>query len=345
MKTAMLDQFVRQKAPELLRAVEHRSRGEVAESIALLEQQSRVTEIADPQKRIASIARNYADSPDSTIIVSPDNASRRAINGAVHAELQMRGIVESENHSMRVLAPRSDITGADRAWVARYEVGNVLNYSRGSKEHGIDGGSYTQVVAADPKANLLTVEKPDGQQITYDPSRLRGISAYREIERKFAVGDRLSFTAPNREMGIANRDLGTIRQIDENRNVTVRIDGNKDRLVTFNADTMRHVDHGHAVTSHSSQGLTADRVLVNIDSSVHPDLVNSRLAYVGISRASHDAQLSTNDAGTLAAILSRDVSKASAIDFGKNQNPAANIGLERATQIKGATAPGIALTF
>ena len=63
MKTAQLDQIVRQKDPELLRAVEHLSRGEVAEGIALLEQQGRVTEIADPQKRIAAIARNYAAQP------------------------------------------------------------------------------------------------------------------------------------------------------------------------------------------------------------------------------------------------------------------------------------------
>jgi uncharacterized repeat protein (TIGR03803 family) len=64
--------------------------------------------------------------------------------------------------------------------------------------------------AGNPKENLLTVQKPDGEQVTYDPSRLRGISAYREIKRGFAVGDRLQFTAPNREIGVANRDLGTI---------------------------------------------------------------------------------------------------------------------------------------
>jgi hypothetical protein len=59
----------------LLKAVEHLSRGEIAEGVALLEQQDRVTEIADPQQRIAAIARSYAANPDNTIVVSPDNAS------------------------------------------------------------------------------------------------------------------------------------------------------------------------------------------------------------------------------------------------------------------------------
>ena len=122
----------------LLRAVEHLSRGEVAEGVALLELQGRVTEIADPQKRIAAIARSYAAHPDNTIVVSPDNASRREINQAVRAELQALGVVRPEDHAFRVLAPRSDMTGADRAWAARYDVGDVLRYQRGSKVLGIE---------------------------------------------------------------------------------------------------------------------------------------------------------------------------------------------------------------
>ena len=343
MKTARLDQIVRQKDPELLRAVEHLSRGEVAEGVALLEQQGRVTQITDPQKRIASIARNYADSPGNTIIVSPDNASRREINQAVRAELQARGVVETENHSMRGLAPRSDMTGADRAWAARYEVGDVLHYIRGSKLYGIEARSYTRVVSADPKANSLTVERADGQRVTYDPSRLRGISAYREIEREFAVGDRLSFTAPNRELSVANRDLGTVEAIGEYGEITVRMDGGKDRVVTFDPAQMRHFDHGYAVTSHSSQSLTSERVLVNMDTNVHPELINSRFAYVSVSRASQDAQIFTNDAASLAESLSRDVSKASALDFAKGQNPLASIGFEPAAAVKIAPGAGVGL--
>jgi conjugative relaxase-like TrwC/TraI family protein len=330
MQTAQLDQIVRQKDPDLLKAVEHLSKNETAIGVQMLQQQGRVTEIVDPQQRIEAIAKSYAARPENTIIVSPDNASRRAINQAVRQELQTLGTLDKEDHSMRVLTPRSDMTGADRAWAARYQAGDVLHYIRGSKELGIEGGSYAQVVTTDPKENLVTVQKPNGGQVSYDPSRLRGISAYREIEREFAVGDRIQFTAPNRTLQVANRDLGTIQQIDKNHNISVRMDGGKDRTVTFNADEMRHFDHGYAVTSHSSQGLTAERVLVNMDTNVHPELINSRFAYVSVSRASQDAQIYTNDAASLAESLSRDVSKASAIDFGKAQTPVANVGLEQA---------------
>ena len=343
MQTARLDQIVRQKDPELLRAVEYLSSGEVAEGISLLEQQGRITEISDPQKRIASIARNYAEKPDNTIIVSPDNASRRAINEAVRQELQALGKVDKQDHSMRVLTPRSDMTGADRAWAARYQTGDVLHYIRGSKEHEIERGSYAQVVGMNPEENLVTVRKQNGEQATYDPSRLRGISAYREIEREFAVGDRLQFTAPNKDLGVANRDLGTIQQIGEAGKITVRMDGDKEKTVMFDPAEMRHFDHGYAVTSHSSQGLTSDRVLVNMDTNVHPELINTRFAYVSVSRASQDAQIYTNDAATLTESLSRDVSKASAIDFGKDQSPVAKIGLEQVAAVKIVPGAGLGL--
>jgi ATP-dependent exoDNAse (exonuclease V) alpha subunit len=282
MKTTQLDQIVRQQAdPELLRAVEHLSRGEIAEGVALLEQQGRVTEIVDSQQRIAAIAWSYAASPDNTIVVSPDNASRREINQAVRASLQASGLVQPEDHVMRILTPRSDMTGADRAWAARYQVDDVLRYQKGSKDFGIEPGSYATVLTVDPQKNLLTVQKSDGTKVTYDPSRLRGISAYREIERAFAVSDRL-------ESG---------------------------KSIDFDPASSRHFDHGYAVTSHSSQGLTARRVLVNIDTASHRDLINSRLAYVSVSRASFDAQIYTNDASCLTKSLSNDISKSSAIEF------------------------------
>jgi conjugative relaxase-like TrwC/TraI family protein len=316
MRTTQLDQIVRQKdAPELLKAVEHLSRGEIAEGLALLEQQGRICEIFDPQQRFAAIARTYSASPSSTIVVSPDNASRRQINQAVRSELQALGTVGSENHTMRILAPRSDMTGADRTWAARYYVDDVLQYPRGSQDIGIVKQSYARVIATEPRENLLTVQKSDGTVVSYNPARLYGVSVYRELEREFSIGDRLSFTASKPELGVANRDLGTVERIGRDGQLSVRMDSGK--AVSFDSREMRHFDHGYAVTSHSSQGLTAERVLINIDSNVHSELINPRFAYVSVSRASHDAQIFTNNAAMLAESLGQDVSKTSALDSGK----------------------------
>ena len=161
--------------------------------------------------------------------------------------------------------------------------------------------------------NLLTVERENGQRLTYDPHRLHGVSVYREAERDFSAGDRVQFTAPYREEHIANRQLGTVQQIDAEGNLQVRLDSGQD--VQFNIREHPHVDYGYAVTSHSSQGATADRVLVHVDTEqAHDQLVNSRLAYVSVSRGRYDAQIYTNDAEKLGEELSRDVSKQSALE-------------------------------
>ncbi len=316
MRTSQLDQIVRQKDPELLRAVEHLSRNETATGIQLLEQQGRITEIPDPRQRIEAIAKDYVARPENTLVVSPDNASRRDINDAIRAELQGSGALSKDNRSMTVLTQRSELTSADRNWAALYQPADVLYYTRGSKELGIERGTYATVVSTDPKANQITVEREDGRHVTYDPKRLHGIAAYREIARDFAEGDRLQFTVSKPDMDIKNRDLGTVERID-GTDMTVRMDGDKARTLTFDTSEMRHFDHGYAVTSHSSQGLTTDRVLVNMDTGAHPALINTRFAYVSVSRASEDARIYTNDATTLAQRLSSDISKASAVEVAR----------------------------
>jgi ATP-dependent exoDNAse (exonuclease V) alpha subunit len=70
MRTAKLDEIVRQKDPELKSAVEMLARGQTTAAVELLQRQGRIREIADPQERIRAIARNYAESPTNTLIVS-----------------------------------------------------------------------------------------------------------------------------------------------------------------------------------------------------------------------------------------------------------------------------------
>jgi conjugative relaxase-like TrwC/TraI family protein len=314
MQTSQLDQIMRQKDQELLRVVEHFAKNETAMGVSLLQQQGRVTEIQDNAHRIEAIAKDYAAKPENTLVVSPDNASRRDTNDAIRNELKSSGIVSKDDHQMEVLTQRSELTSFDREWAANYQQGDILYYSRGSNEHGIEPRSYATVASVEAATNQITVSKDDGKQVTYAPERLSGITAYREISRDFAQGDRIQFTSTNRELGVSNRDIGTIDRID-GKQIDVKMDGEKEHVVSFDAAQMRHFDHDYAVTSHSSQGVTTARVLVNMDTTVHPELINTRFAYVSVSRASQDARIYTNDAGTLGERLSTDVTKASAIDL------------------------------
>jgi conjugative relaxase-like TrwC/TraI family protein len=313
MNTAKLEEIVRQKDPALKATVEMLAHGQTAAAIEALRERGRVNQIVDPQERIQSIARNYVASPERTLIISPDNASRQELNQAVRRELKAIGTLKPEDHSFRVLIPRQDMTGAERAWASRYQIEDVVRYSRGSKLAGIEAGTYGTVIGLNPAENLLTIQKFSGDQVSYDPKRLSGVSVYSKAERDFSAGDRIQFTAPEKQLRVANRELGTIQKIDAHGNITLRLEDS--RNVQFNAAEHPHFDHGYAVTSHSSQGLTADRVLINVDSKTHSKLLNSRFAYVAVSRASFDAEIYTNDSTDLAQRLSGDVSKSSAVEF------------------------------
>jgi conjugative relaxase-like TrwC/TraI family protein len=326
MRTAKLDEIVRQKDPELKSAVELLATGQVSTALDALQKQGRVREISDADERIRAIARSYIEAPEKTLIVSPDNASRRDLNAVVRQELKAIGTVGSEDHRLRMLVQRQEMTGAERSWASRYEVNDVIRYARGSKSLGIEAGEYGTVIASNSSANLLTVERSTGELANYDPRRLTGVSVYREVAHDFSMGDRIQFTAPDRGLGVANRDLAVIESVDPNGQITARLDNN--RRIEFNANEHRHFDHGYAVTSHSSQGLTAERVLVNADTSVHPDLLNSRFGYVSISRASHEATLFTDDITKLNPKLSIDVSKTSAIEMGQTPSVVKGVGME-----------------
>jgi conjugative relaxase-like TrwC/TraI family protein len=325
METAHLNDIVRQQDPALKAVIEQLSRYEVGPALRQLDSQGRVHQIVDHDQRLAAIARDYVASPERTLVVSPDNQSRREINHVIHHERQVVGQVQHEERHVRVLVPRQELTGADRQWAARYDQGDVVRYTTGSRLLGVAAGEYMRVDHVEASHNRLTVARENGEQLTYDPRRLQGVTVYRESERAFAVGDRVQVTAPDQARHIANRELGTVERMDpaDANALHVRLDSG--RAVAFERDRSLHLDYGYAVTSHSSQGQTADRVLAHIDTERAGEaLVNRRFAYVALSRSRYDAHVYTNDKTELAQALDREQGHRSALEQSvgqKSQTP------------------------
>ena len=100
---------MRQKDPALKEAVEQLARGDVFGAIDNLDQQGRVHEIVGREDRFSEIAREYARQPQGTLVISPDNESRRELNGLIHREMQQRGDVSHE----RAQAARARLASGD----------------------------------------------------------------------------------------------------------------------------------------------------------------------------------------------------------------------------------------
>src|SRR5438270_10087852 len=213
---------------------------------------------------------------------------------------------------MTVYVNRQDMTGTERTFANAYVPGeDILRYNHASKVYGVEVGDYARVTAKNHKENEITVHFENGRELTYNPQRLSGVSVYREAEREFAEGDRIQFRAPFTEKRVANGELANIAQIGDEE-LAVKLDSGRE--VRFEKDHFRHIDHGYAVTSHSSQGTTVDRVLINADTNESRVLLNDRMGYVAVSRAREDAIIYTNSIEELRGALDRRVDKEMAVD-------------------------------
>lgn len=322
-----LSENVRQKDPAYRRTVDQVSRGEIREAVEGLKAQGRVIEVADDALRMRAIAREFAASrarEGETLVISPANEERVVLNALIRSRLQAEGRVRANDHAVTILAGRQEMSGAERGFAGAYrprdeeagEAGDVIRYGRSSKKFGVGRGEYARVLATDFASNTVRVRFEDGRELSYDPRRLRGVSVYTEARRDFAEGDRVQFRATLEKEGRANSqvvigELGTVRKI-EGRHFHIETQSGK--VVTVDMTKFRHLDHGYAVTSYSSQGQTAERVIVNADTRESPLLLNRRMAYVALSRAREGALVYTDSAGRLGEALGRRHDKATALE-------------------------------
>jgi len=312
MTTVKLSEIVRQRKPDLKRTVEKLPAREMRSAIDNLEREGRIVEIAAAKERLRSIASAYCESPENTLVVSPRNRERVELNSLIHNQLRHKGRLSQTDHQMTIYVNRQEMTGIERTFANAYRPGeDIIRYNRASKVYDVKVGDYALVTAKTHAENEITVRFENGRQLTYNPQRLSGVSVYYETQREFAEGDRIQFRAPLTEKRIPNGELATITRLNDEK-VTVKLDSGRE--VSFEHQRFRHIDHGYAVTSHSSQGTTVDRVLINVDTRESEMLLNDRMGYVAVSRAREDAIIYTNSIEELRSALDRRVDKETALE-------------------------------
>jgi conjugative relaxase-like TrwC/TraI family protein len=304
MQTALMQEIQRQKDPVLREAVTLAAKGEAAASLRHIRE---VREIRDDKDRRAAIAGDYARMPaeerSRTIVVAGTNEVRREINQAVRENLGLAG----QGLEFATLT-RRDTTQAQRAFSKNYAPGDVIQPERDYPRFGLRRGALYDVTETGP-GNRLIVRGDDGRTIGFSPMNCRRLSVY-ELERaELASGDLVRITRNDAALDLANGDRFTVAAVTE-KAVTL-VDAR--RQVELPADLPLHLDHAYATTIHSSQGTTADRVL--IDAATKSRTIGQDVYYVAISRAQHEARIYTDDAAKLPAAIGRDHPKHAALDL------------------------------
>jgi len=302
MTLTRMDEIQRQKNPVLKEAV---ALAAVGKTKASLEKVQRVVEIKDAGTRRATIAAEYlALSPEDrarSLIVSGTNEARREINDHVR-----RGMGTEGTGRVFTFFVRRDTTQEERRHAINYAAGDVIqpekDHPSGLKRHAL----YT-VLGAGPN-NSLNVQDERGQPITFNP-RQAVLSVYEPERSELAPGDLVRITRNDAALDVANGDKFTVKSVSPK--AVILHDGKRE--VALRADKGLHLDHAHATTIHSSQGLTSDRVFIDVETTSRTTAKDT--FYVSLSRARFDAPVFTDNRQTLPAAISRLTLKTAALDL------------------------------
>ena len=310
-ETCYLEESRRQKTDALRAAVVCLAAGEQREGLEQLDRAGMVHEVSELDSRRRQIVIDYISQPsevrEQTLVLCGTNVERLALTAELRAALQTEGTLGDDRFKLRSLRSL-DRTKAQLKYAAAYSEGEVVVPVRDYRRYGLEkNGQYT-VTGRDVENNLVTVKGPQGEAITFDPSCCADKMTYAVQEIAIAQGDQLRWTRNDRERGLRNGQLVKVKGIDTNGTATLRdADGQE---TTLKLTGQQYLDYALVSTTYSSQGKTAERVLVVADGTLSKEGL-----YVAVSRAKTNLSLYTADRAELYQKAERSAAKENPSDY------------------------------
>ena len=149
MKTALMDQIMRQRDPALKEAVEASLAGDIARAFEKLG--DNVAEVNPDNLAGAAAARWLALPPEArerTGLMAPSHALREGINEIVRERLTRDGVVHGPAMETERLVSRG-YTNAEKALARNYLAGDVVGFHRPYKRLGVEKGDELRVAGVD----------------------------------------------------------------------------------------------------------------------------------------------------------------------------------------------------
>ena len=154
MKTAVMDEIMRQRDPALKEAVEA-SLARARSGARSRSSAANVAEVKADNIAGAVAARWLALSPEArenTGVMAPSHELRRAINGHIRERLAREGRIHGPAMETERLVSKG-YTNAEKALAGNYAKGDVVAFHRPYKRLGVEKGDERRVVGVDHKAN------------------------------------------------------------------------------------------------------------------------------------------------------------------------------------------------
>ncbi len=339
MKTAVMDEIMRQRDPDLKAAVEASLAGEIGKAFEKLG--SNVAEV-NPDNIAGAVAARWlelsAEERERTGVMAPSHELREGINAHIRERLAHEGRIAGPILQTQRLVSKG-YTNAEKALVSNYAPGDVMAFHRPYRRLGVEKGDERRVESVDHSKRTVYLEGPDGAAVAWKPSEIGGRRGSSEVYRAETVelraGDRIRWTRNDKGLGLVNSGTAEVMGVRNGR-VTFILEGGRKLTLTPGDPQLRHLDHAWASTVHAFQGRTVDNVIAALEVN-HPQLTTAKAFYVEISRARDRAELVTDDAQALRERLEAVTGeRISALEgIGESVQP----GRERGQEKDGKTLP------
>ena len=305
MKTAVMDEIMRQRDPALKEAVVASLKGDIGRAFEKLG--SNVAEVK-PDNIAGAVAARWLrlgpEARENTGVMAPSHELRQEINGHIRERLAREGRIHGPTMRSERLVSKG-YTNAEKALAGNYAAGDVVAFHRPYKRIGVDKGDERRVAGVNHKAREVVLEGKDGGTVAWKPEeiggRRGGSEVYRAEDIELRAGDRIRWTRNDAGLGLVNSRTAEVLSVANGR-VAFQLEDGKKLELGRNDPQLRHLDHAWASTVHAFQGRTVDNVIAAMEAR-HPHLTTQKSFYVEISRARDRAELVTDDAAELRAQL------------------------------------------
>ena len=299
--TYQLDEIVRQTNEYLLDAVYHSVDGDAAKTLtALSDGGGRVVESrGGSKKRHEQIVKEFIAlskvEREKTLIIDASREGRDELNQCVRAALKQQGELSLIGADFQRLE-RVDLTKADARDASNYQAGDFIKFGRAYKSKNIAKDSYWRVQAVIAAKGIVELVDSGGKTLKWNPASWGAKSqAYTPILCELAIGDKLTWSASDKGLGVTNGSKGVITSINRDSNTaTVEFASGKQAIIELNDQKSQHWNYDYVATVYASQGKTCDRVIFHSE-SYRRNLSSQKSLYVAISRAKQEVTVYTDD--------------------------------------------------
>lgn len=309
MRMAVMDDIQRQKNNELKTAVLNAANSKTDLAVKNLKH---VYEIENKEERHNAIADLYANLPAkeraNTIVVSGTNADRSDINKKIREKLNVAGQGIPVDQ-LKV----TDHTKAELKLARSYEIGQFVEFNFQQKKLNVTKGNSYEVIG---RTNDEIIIKDDaGKDISVKPKNT-AMTIYNKSEIEISKGDILRVTKSNKEIDQATGDIYKVMKLNKDSKKAF-VECSNGEIKELDLNKKNHLDHAYAMTVHSSQGTTVDKVIVNLDTK--SKTTNKEVFYVAISRARHEAHVYTDNLKEMPNAVKQATVKNNATDLVKSK--------------------------